>query len=515
MTAFIGIDAGTQGVTVAIFDETGSELASADEDYPSHHPRPGWAEQSMEDVWQGLCRAAHRARREADIPDSAIRSVGLSSQRGTFVLLDSQKIPLAPAILWNDSRARHMEEALATKIDRTRYREITGMPLSGSWALAKLAWLRQHRPDLLDQTALIANGQEYLLHRLGADAFESDPASLTLNGMLDIRRLDWSEEVCAAAGITHDLLPPVGPPASQVGVLSPAAAEATGLPAGTPLCKGAGDQQCAAIGAGVISQGLAEMTVGTSAMMVAHLDDPDLVTGPSPYIGGHGIPGLWDAEGGAFSIGSALNWWRAQLGLADSPAGGNSESGWEAFMDLAAAAPAGSKGIIFHPFFAGQVTPYYDAAARGGFRGLSLHHDRTCLTRAVLEGCAFEMRLMVDALNSDISGGITDLRITGGGTKSALFRQIQADVIGRPLALPAYGECTVLGAAMLGAVGATAFDAVPAAVENMVRIDQVVEPRQEAQELYGELYELFRSSYENETRSGITEYLYAFQTRHG
>lgn len=515
MTAFIGIDAGTQGVTVAFFDETGRELASADEDYPSHHPHPGWAEQSMEDVWQGLCRAARRARHAADLPDSAIRSIGLSSQRGTFVLLDSAKATLAPAILWNDSRARHMEESLATKIGRTRYREITGMPLSGSWALAKLAWLRQHRPELLDRTALIANGQEYLLHRLGADAFESDPASLTLNGMLNIRSLDWSEEICAAAGIPRDLLPPVGPPARQVGTLSPAAAEATGLPAGTPLCKGAGDQQCAAIGAGVISQGLAEITVGTSAMTVAHLDSPDLVIGPSPYIGGHGIPGLWDAEGGAFSIGSSLNWWREQLGLAHSGDTGNSEGGWEVFMSLAATAPAGSKGVIFHPFFAGQVTPYYDAAARGGFRGLSLHHDRACLTRAVLEGCAFEMRLMVDALNSDISGGITDLRVTGGGTKSALFRQIQADVIGRLLALPAYGECTVLGAAMLGAVGAAEFDTVPAAVENMMRIGQVVEPRQEPQQLYGELYELFKSSYECEAKSGVTEAVYAFQARHG
>jgi len=325
MMAFIGIDAGTQGVTVALFDETGRELASADEDYPSHHPHPGWAEQSMEDVWQGLCRAARRARRAAEIPDSAIRSIGLSSQRGTFVLLDSEKTPLAPAILWNDSRARPMEEVLAAQIDRTRYREITGMPLSGSWALAKLAWLGQHRPHLLDQAALIANGQEYLLHRLGAEAFESDPASLTLNGMLDIRKLDWSDEVCAAAGIPRDLLPPVGRPASQVGKLSSAAAEATGLPAGTPLCRGAGDQQCAAVGAGVITQGLAEITVGTSAMMVAHLDDPSLVTGPSPYIGGHGIPGLWDVEGGAFSIGSSLNWWRGQLRLADAAETGESE----------------------------------------------------------------------------------------------------------------------------------------------------------------------------------------------
>jgi len=183
-------------------------------------------------------------------------------------------------------------------------------------------------------------------------------------------------------------------------------------------------------------------------------------------------------------------------------------------MNLAAAAPPGSKGVIFHPFLAGQVTPYYNAAARGGFLGLGLHHDSPCLTRAVLEGCAFEMRLMVDALSQDVAGGITDLRITGGGTKSALFRQIQADAIGRPLAHPAYGECTVLGAAILGALGAGAFATVSEAVEKMTRIGTVVEPTQATQDIYRELYDLFKLSFESEAKSGVTDALYALQGSH-
>lgn len=512
---FIGIDAGTNGVTVALFDEDGRLVSSADEPYPSLHPHPGWAEQDTETVWQALCRAARAARGAADVPDTAIRALGLSSQRGTFILLDEAFQPLAPAILWNDSRAKEMETPLAAAIGRDRFREITGMTLSASWAITKIAWVKKHRPKLFARTRHICNGQECFLRRLGADEFATDPASLTLNGMLDIRRLDWSEEVCRAAGIPLEVLPPVGRPGAMVGHLSPEAAAATGLPAGLPLCRGAGDQQCGAVGAGVIRQGLAEITVGTSAMMVAHLEHPDLLKGSAPYIGGHSVPGKWDLEGGAFSIGSCLEWWRRELACVDvSAAARSGEDPWAQIMALADSAPPGAKGIIFHPFFAGQVTPYYDATARGAFLGLGLHHDRGAMTRAILEGCACEMRLMVEAFDRDLEGGITDLRVTGGGTKSAVFTQVQADLIGRPLAIPAEHECAVLGAAILGAVGAGHVATIEEAVGRMVRVGRIVEPRQTTQALYGELFELFKESYLQLAQSGVGQRIYEFQRSH-
>lgn len=307
---FVGIDAGTSGSKVALFDEHGRILGSGYTDYPCTHPHPGWVEQDVEVVWQGICRASQAALAVANVSDDAIRSIGFSSQRGSFILLDEGERPLAPSILWNDSRAREMEDVLAQRITPERYRRITGMPISGSWAIAKLAWLLRHCADLMARVRHICNGQEYFLRRLGADVLQTDPSSLTLNGMLDIGALDWSDEICKAGGIDRALLPPVGKPGAPVGRLSATAAKETGLPQGTLLCRGGGDQQCAAVGAGVIGQGLAEVTIGTSALMVAHLDDPSLVTGPAPYIGGHAIAGKWDAEGGAFSIGSCFKWWR-------------------------------------------------------------------------------------------------------------------------------------------------------------------------------------------------------------
>lgn len=510
--AFVGIDAGTNGVTVTLFDESGRSLATADEAYPCTHPHPGWAEQDMETVWRAICRACRRVRQACELPDAALRSLGLSSQRGTFVLLDGANEPLGPAVLWNDSRAKEMEPVLAERIGRERFRDITGMTLSAAWAVAKILWLWRERPDLRDKTGRICNGQEYFLWRLGAERFETDPASLTLNGMLDIARLDWSPEVCAAAEIPLELLPPVGRPGAPVGRVSAEAARATGLPAGLPLCRGGGDQQCAAVGAGVIRQGMAEITVGTSAMMVAHLDELDLLRGSAPYIGGHGVAGKWDAEGGAFSIGSCLEWWRRELGHAEtSMAGVDIDEGWDRIMALAHDAPAGAKGVIFHPFFAGQVTPYYDASARGAFLGLGLDHTRACLFRSVLEGCAAEIRLMVDAFDRDLEGGIVDLRITGGGTKSRVFTQIQADVIGRTLRVPRDPECSVLGAAILGAVGTGHFASLEEAVASMVRIEREIEPNPAVRGLYDDLYGIFKEAYECAAAGGLHTRLYNFQ----
>src|ERR1700758_4182353 len=234
---FVGIDAGTTGSKVALFDARGNELGRGYCEYSCIHPHPGWVEQDVWEVWKGICRASRAARAAAKVPDEAIRSLGFSSQRGSFILIDEQERPLAPAVLWNDSRAKDMEQTLMQRIAPERYRHITGMPLSGSWAIAKLGWLLHNRRELMERTRYICNGQEFFLRRLGADVLESDPSALTLNGMLDIRKLDWSMEVCEAGGIDLTRLPRVGTPGTMVGYLSKAAAEETKLPAGIALCR--------------------------------------------------------------------------------------------------------------------------------------------------------------------------------------------------------------------------------------------------------------------------------------
>lgn len=513
--AFIGIDAGTTGCTVMIFDLKGNALGHGYKEYPSVSPFAGWGEQSLEKVWDGICVASKQATAQANLPDDAYVSVGFSSQRGTLCLLDKDKKPLQDSILWYCTRARDYPEIFGQHITPEEYQEHTGMQLSPLWVAAKVAWLRDNKPDTFEKTAWFANGQEYFLYLLGADRWETDPASLTLNGMMDIRKLDWSDRVLEMCGISRDRVPPVGPPSGMVGKVSKQASEATGIPEGVILCRGAGDQQCAAIGAGVIRQGMAEFTVGTAGVMVAHLDSVDRIKGKNLWWGGHGVPNAWDIEGGAFCLGASLKWWRDNLGLDEvQEAESRNTSPYSVMVDKAQESPAGARGLLFHSFLASQVTPYYDADSRGGLIGLGNYHTRVDLVRALLEGCAHEMKMVVDAFQSDIDGGISTLRLTGGGTKSGGFSQIMTDIIGMETEVTKEKECTVLGAAILGAFGSGHFASIDEAVGQMVQIEGTFTPNKEHRAMYEEHHALYRGIYEAIANAGQYKGLANFSSKY-
>ena len=500
---FVGIDAGTTGCAVIIFDEAGNAVGQGYHEYDCSSPQPGWIEQDLDEVWRGICAATKQAVAKADLPPEAYHSVGLSSQRGTFGLLDENRRPLMNSLVWNCGRALKSVEAISAVFSPEEHQAHTGMQISPLWSAAKIIWLREHQPDLFDATRWFVNGQEYFLWRMGAEDWATDPASLTLNGMMDIAKLDWSDRILDICGIGRDRLPPVSTPATKAGRLSKAAAYETGLPEGVILCRGAGDQQCAAIGAGVIRQGMAEFTVGTSGVMVAHLDSVKRIKGNKLWWGGHGVPGAWDIEGGAFSLGASLRWWRDQLGrneLDESVA--SKRSVYAVMVEQAGRSKPGANGAMFHSFMASQVTPYYDAVARGGFLGLGLYHERHDLIRALLEGCAHEMKMVVDSFQSDIDGGITDFRLTGGGTKSDGFVQIMTDVIGMPSTVTRERECTALGAAILGAYGAGAFASIDEAVGAMVQVEGTFEPNLKLHDLYTEQHGIYRGFYEAIAKSG-------------
>jgi xylulokinase len=249
--------------------------------------------------------------------------------------------------------------------------------------------------------------------------------------------------------------------------------------------------------------------------MVAHLDSLDRIQGRNLWWGGHAVPGAWDIEGGAFALGASLKWWRDNLGASEQitarELGGNVYS---VMVDKALTAPAGANGLLFHSFLASQVTPYYDAASRGGWLGLGVYHTRADMIRALLEGCAHEMRMVVDAFQSDIKGGITDLRLTGGGTKSDGFAQIMTDIIGQPTKVTRERECTVFGAAILGAFGSGAFSSIDEAVAAMVNVEGEFEPNAGTRELYDEANGIYRGMYEAIANGGQYAKLNDFSTKH-
>ncbi len=510
-----GIDAGTTGATVMIVDTEGGVVGSAYREYPCQYPHPGWVEQDMEYMWGKICEASQEALAKTGVGPQEIASVGFSSQRGSFVCVDSHVTPLHNSIVWNDGRANEQARTVAERIGADRYHQITGMPLSALWSFAKIRWLIEKHPRLLEKTAKIVNGQEFFLHKLGAEELTSDPASLTLNGMLDIDQLDWSTEVCEAIELPVEKLPPMTTPGSQVGTISRKAAEQTGFAEGMPICRGGGDQQCAAVGSGVIREGLAEITIGTAAMVVAHIDSRKTDPKRLVYIGGHAIPNKWDMEGGAFATGVCLRWWRDVYGQIEVETA--QRLGLDAYNLIAAqaaSAPPGCKGLLFFPFFTGQVTPSYNSNARGGSLGLSLSHDRASMARAVLEGGAYELRMVVSSMEAVLGKPFDILRLTGGGAKSALWTQIQADIYGRHVETLKVSECTTLGAAILGGLGAGVFTSVEEAVRTMVHSDRAIEPDLKNHQLYSELYELFVLTYNTLVNAGIYEKLADIQAKY-
>ena len=511
-----GIDAGTSGVLVMISDLCGNVVATSYREYPCRYPRPGWSEQDIELVWHKLCEASGEAIARAGLEPSRIGSLGFSSQRGTFVCIDRNWNPLHRSIVWNDNRAAGRPiRAFREKMNDRTYRDIAGIAIDPHWALFKMIWVREHLPRVWEQTWKIVNGQEWFLHKLGSQEICSDPASLTLNGMMQIDTLDWSDRILTAAQIPRDKLPPVKPPMRQIGTLSHAAAAATGFAVGMPLVVGGGDQQCAAIGAGVIREGLSEVTIGTGGVMVAHADSRKSDPRGTVITGGHAIPGKWEIEGTQYSSGATLRWWRdtyAHLEARTAAALGLDT--YDLITAQAAQAPAGCRGYLFFPFLSGQVTPHYIDSASGGALGLSFVHDRAVMARAVLEGITMEMRMIVEAIETVLKTPFDTIGLSGGGAKSPLWRQIQADVYGRPVKTYRVSECTALGAAILGATGAGIFASIDEAVDHMVTATGSLEPDRDRHAMYTDLYGVFRDTLFTLRDSGIYERLTTVQAKY-
>lgn len=510
-----GIDAGTTGVTVMIADTGGNVVGTAYREYPCSYPHPGWVEQDMEPMWARMCEASKEVIAKTGVDPKEIASMGFSSQRGTFVCVDKNLNPLADSIVWSCGRAGEELAWIRENLGDDRYHDISGVTLSGLWSYAKMKWVVDRRPDLLDRTDLIINGQEFFLHKFGSDDIASDPASITLNGMMDIANLDWSRELCDLINLPMDKLPPMKTPARQVGVVSKEASEASGFAEGMPICFGGGDQQCAAIGAGVIREGLAEITIGTASVMVAHINsrkpDPDHLV----LMGGSAIPNKWDMEGLAFATGVCLRWWRDTYGQLER--GTADQLGMDVYDIIsaqAASAPVGCKGHVFFPFFSGQVTPHYVDNARGGAIGLSLIHDRAMMARSIMEGGAYELRMIVDAMETVLGKPFDSIRLSGGGAKSPLWNQIQADVYGRPVERLKVSECTTLGATILGAAGAGVFDSVEEAVGHMVHPFDSIEPNMANHAIYQDVFGVFKDTFLALRDAGVYDKIAAVQSKH-
>jgi xylulokinase len=468
MTALVGLDVGTTGVKALTVSPDGEVLARVEEAYPLSTPQPGWAEQDPEDWW----RAAQSAL--AALAGGDFAGVGLSGQMHGLVVLDERERVLRPAILWNDQRTAAECAEIEGRLGLRRLVELTGNRALPGFTAPKLLWLRRHEPEVYERIAHVLLPKDYVRLRLtGERAIDAADASGTL--LFDVARRRWSDEVLGALEIPAEWLPPV--------VESPAVAGHTS--SGVPVAAGAGDQAAGALGVGVDRPGPLSVVLGTSGVVFAAL--PAFAADPEGRVHAfcHAVPERWHLMSVMLSAAGSLRWFRDALAPGVP---------YDALDAEAAGVPAGSDGLWFLPYLTGERSPHPDPLARAAFVGLTVTHERRHLARAVLEGVAFGLR---DGLDQIVATGVpspSQVRASGGGVASDVWRQILADVLAAEIATVETTEGAAFGAAMLAAVGAGWFGTVQQAVRWAVRVKPMAEPGPEAS-AYAEALGTYRALY--------------------
>jgi len=512
--SFSSLDIGTSGVKALIVDDSGKVISKSYRSYPCEYPRPGWVEQDVGIIWKKICEASSEAIHNANIPADSIKSLGISSQRGTFIPVDKDLRPLMNSIVWSDTRADKELDSILEKISKDRYHEISGVPPSSVWSYAKIKWYIDNRKDLFEKTFKFLNGQEYFLNKLGAEQLSTDPSSITMNGMLDIEKLDWSRELCDLIGLPMDMLPVMGTPARMVGKISKEASSETGFPEGMPIAIGGGDQQCTAIGAGIIKEGMAVVILGTGGAIIAHIDTKKEDKDKKVVFGGSCIPEKWDMEGLQATGSGTLKWWEENFCLYENNIAQESGSNvYEILNSEAVKSPPGSQGLVFFPFLQGQSTPSYDYNAKGGFLGISFAHNKADIIRSIMEGTIFELNMIKEAMESVLGRKFYSLRISGGGTKSNLWNHIQADIYGKSIERPKIADCASIGAAILGAYGCKFFTSIEEGVEQMVSVVETIEPVEKNHQIYNEIYDIFFKTFNLLSKNNINKELAELQRK--
>lgn len=485
MSYLLGIDVSTTATKSLLIDGEGKVVATAATEYPFDTPKPLWSEQDPPVWWYAAVQSTRRAIAKAKIDPNAIAGIGLTGQMHGLVLLDERGSIMRPAILWNDQRTGAQCDEIRRRVGQERLLEITGNDALTGFTAPKLLWMREHEPDIYRRTRKILLPKDYLRYRLtGEVATDKADAAGTL--LLNLRTRGWSEEILDALEIPQDFLPPAYEGPEIVGHVMHGAAEDSRVAVGTPVVAGAGDQAAQAIGVGAVEEGILSITLGTSGVVFAASRQPLVEPAGRLHAFCHAMPQRWHLMGVMLSAGGSLSWLRQTL----AP-----ERSYEELMAEAAQIPPGSEGLLFLPYLTGERTPHPDPLARGAFVGLTVRHTLAHMTRAVLEGVAFGLRESVELMQAAGGSPIRQIRVSGGGARSPLWRQILADVLNMQLTTVNTSEGAAYGAALLAGAGVGIWPDVHSACRATIHETGETVPEPVAVERYAEHFPRYQSLY--------------------
>ena len=470
MSNVLGLDVSTTATKAVILDGEGAVQAVASAEYPYDTPRPLWSEQDPALWWDATVRAVGEALAHAGVSGDDVDAVGLAGQMHGLVALDAEDLVLRPAILWNDQRTGDECDQIRDLVGRERLIAVTGNDALTGFTAPKLLWVRTNEPDVWSRIAHVLLPKDFVRLRLtGGRAVDRADGAGTI--LFDLAARDWSAEILDALGIPREWLPETFEGPEVTGAVTEEAAIATGLRAGTPVVAGGGDQAAAAVGVGSVEPGVSSLSLGTSGVVFTTTPGPTVEPEGRLHAFCHSVPDRWHLMGVMLSAAGSLRWYRDTLAPGVE---------FDELVDEAAEAPPGSEGLLFLPYLTGERTPYPDPLARGAFVGLTVNHGRAHLTRAVLEGVAFGLRDSLELVRAVGLAPSTEIRATGGGIQSALWRQVLADVLGARIVTTSTAEGAAQGAATLAAVGAGWFVTVEDACRAFVHVGEPTEPSDSA-----------------------------------
>jgi xylulokinase len=487
---FLGIDVGTGGTRALVMDAGGKVVASGTEEHAAFaSPRAGWAEQDPRDWWRACGIAVRRALGNAGVSGKEIACVGFSGQMHGAVLLDSKEEVVRPALIWCDQRSDKQAQQLSETIGTPRLIQLTCNPPLTNFTLTKLLWVREVEPDHWSRVRYILLPKDYVRFRLcGERVMDMADASGTL--LLDVAHRAWSAEVLNRTGIEKSMLPTLCESPDVCGRISASGEAATSLRAGTPVVGGAGDQAAGAVGMGIVRAGAVSATIGTSGVVFAATNRPALDSQGRLHTFCHAIPGRWHVMGVTQAAGLSLRWFRDRFGA--GPEDGRDP--YERLASEASAAAAATEGVFWVPYLMGERTPHLDPDARAALLGLAASHTRANVIRAILEGVAFSLKDTF-SIFEEMKVPVESIRLGGGGARSKLWRQIQADVYGHEVEIVEAEEGAAYGAAILAGVGAGNWKSVDEACGSVVRVAERVAPNAENSRAMQECYRTYRRIY--------------------
>jgi xylulokinase len=494
MPYLIGIDIGTSGTKTILMNEAGHVLARATEEYPLYTPKPLWSEQEPEDWWKATCATVRAVLQLSGVDAREVQGIGLSGQMHGSVFLDENGTVLRRALLWNDQRTQAECDWITETVGRERVVELISNPVLTGFTAGKIIWLRTHEPETFAKVRKVLLPKDYVRFMLTGE-FATEVSDASGTALFNVRKRAWAEEMLEAIGIPSDWMPAAFESPEISGRVSENAAALTGLVPGTPVVGGGGDQAAGAVGNGIVETGIVSSTVGTSGVVFAFSDEPLVDPHLRLHTFCHAVPGKWHLMGVMLSAGGSLQWYRDAFCQPEKAvAGALKKDPYELICAEAAFAPVGCEGLLFLPYLTGERAPYPDPNARGVLFGLTRRCDRNYVARAVLEGVAYGLRDSFEIMQG-MNLPIRQVRASGGGARSPIWRQIQADVTGHTHVTINAEEGPAFGVALLAGVGTGVYPSVAEACRATIQVTSATEPCAVHTSAYNHFHKVYQSLY--------------------